>query len=68
MNATVRVDPELCRGSRMCEIRAGHLFTVVDAGLSVPVHAVLEARGVSTPPSMPCMGAPPARSQVTDEH
>lgn len=43
MSVTVRVDHGLCLGARMCEIRAGHLFTVTPDGVAVPERQVLES-------------------------
>lgn len=43
MKAIIRVDKELCLGSRMCEIRAGALFAVTDDGLAEPVEEIVHS-------------------------
>ncbi len=68
MSATVRVDPDICLGSGMCEIRFGHLFKVADVGLAVPVHEVLESQQDIDAAVDAMHGCPTGAITVTDEH
>lgn len=68
MNATVRVDPDICLGSRMCEIRFGHLFTVADVGIAVPVNDVLETQQDIDAAVDAMHACPTGAITVTDEH
>jgi len=68
MSATVRVDPDICLGSRMCEIRFGHLFKVLDEGLAVPVHEVLESQQEIDAAVDAMHGCPTGAIAVADEH
>jgi ferredoxin len=68
MSATVRVDPDLCLGSRMCEIRAGHLFKVADEGIATPELQVLDSDADIDTATDAMHGCPTGAISVTDEH
>lgn len=68
MSVTVRVDHGLCLGARMCEIRAGHLFTVTPDGVAVPERQVLESAADIDAATEAIDGCPTAAISVTDEH
>jgi ferredoxin len=68
MSAIVRVDHDLCLGSRMCEIRAGHLFKVADEGLALPEEQTLELP-VDIDTAVDTMhGCPTGAISVSDGH
>jgi ferredoxin len=68
MSATVEVDPDICLGSSMCQMRFGHLFTVGEDGLAVPIRPVLESQQDIDAAVDAMHGCPTGAITVTDEH
>jgi ferredoxin len=68
MTAIVGVDPDICLGSGMCELRFGHLFTVLKEGLAVPVRPSLESQQDIDAAVDAMHGCPTGAITVTDEH